>query len=148
MTKAIRSELDETRRFEERQRLLKRLWKIECEADLERKSEEATAANEKQTNGGRNVRKIPPLVQQPSKDAYTATLEQNMTQNETPAEMAHRLLRDSSYYQLRFLTCTFDKGVLKIAGRLPSFHLKQVAQNAVIGIEGVVRVENNVEITG
>ena len=73
-------------------------------------------------------------------------LEHNMTENETPADIAQRLLRNSSYYPLRFLTCTFNKGVLTIGGRLPSFHLKQVAQSAVIGIEGVVRVENKVEI--
>lgn len=71
-----------------------------------------------------------------------------MTERETPADIAHRLLRDSSYRPLRYLSCTFSKGVLTIAGHLPSFHLKQVAQNAVRGIEGVVRVENKVEVTG
>lgn len=76
------------------------------------------------------------------------TLEENMTRNETPADVAHKLLSTSSYRPLRSLQCTFDNGVLTIGGRLPSFHLKQVAQCAVIGIEGVVRVENKIEIAG
>jgi osmotically-inducible protein OsmY len=75
-------------------------------------------------------------------------LDSKMTERETPADIAHRLLRDSSYRPLRYLSCTFSKGVLTIAGHLPSFHLKQVAQNAVRGIEGVVRVENKVEVMG
>ena len=74
-------------------------------------------------------------------------LEENMIEHETPADIAHRLLRDSSYRPIRLLSCTYSKGVLTIGGSLPSFHLKQDAQNSVRGIEGVVRVENKVKVT-
>lgn len=75
-------------------------------------------------------------------------LERPMTENESPAEIANRVLRDSSYHPIRYLTCTFHDGVLTIGGRLPSFHLKQIAQTAVQDVEGVIRIENRIEVAG
>lgn len=73
--------------------------------------------------------------------------EQTMTQSESPADMANRILRNSSYHAIRHLTCTFHDGLLTIEGGLPSFHLKQVAQTLVQGLEGVVQIENKIEVT-
>lgn len=74
-----------------------------------------------------------------------STLEQP-AKTESPAEQAVQLLRNSQYFPIRFLSCTYDGGVLTIGGRLPSFHLKQIAQTAVLGIAGVVRIENRIEV--
>jgi osmotically-inducible protein OsmY len=71
-----------------------------------------------------------------------------MTENESPADIASRLLWDSWYHPVRRVKCTYHDGVLTMEGRLPSFHLKQVAQTVVQGIDGVVRIENRIEVTG
>lgn len=71
-----------------------------------------------------------------------------MTTNPSPAEIASRILRGSSYHALANVTCTYDNGVLTIGGRLPSFYLKQVAQNAVQQIEGVIQLDNRIEVSG
>lgn len=42
---AIKSELERTQRFAERQKLLKKLWKIESEAASERRDQQLTAQN-------------------------------------------------------------------------------------------------------
>ena len=69
-----------------------------------------------------------------------------MTQRETPADIAHRLLWNSSYHTVRTVRCTFQEGVLTMEGRLSSFYLKQIAQTTVKGIEGVDRIENRIEV--
>ncbi len=71
-----------------------------------------------------------------------------MTESESPAEAASRLLWSSSYHTVRRITCTFEGGVLTMEGRLPSFYLKQIAQTMVRDIPGVVRIENRIEVTG
>ena len=67
---------------------------------------------------------------------------------DSPAAIAHDLFRGSSFYPLRFLSCSFRDGVLTIGGRLPSFHLKQIAQTIVLGLEGVHTIDNRIEVTG
>jgi osmotically-inducible protein OsmY len=71
-----------------------------------------------------------------------------MIESESPADVAARLLWDSSYHMVRQVNCSFHDGILTMEGRLPSFHLKQVAQTVVQGIDGVVRVENRIEVVG
>jgi osmotically-inducible protein OsmY len=67
---------------------------------------------------------------------------------ESPADTAQRIYRDSPYHALRHLECSFADGVLTIAGRLPSFFMKQVAQTSIQHVVGVERVENRVEVSG
>ncbi len=71
-----------------------------------------------------------------------------MTTRETPAEVAKLILNNSPYHPIRNLTCSFQDGVLTIGGCVPRFHLKQVAQTAVQGIEGVTQIENRIVVTG
>lgn len=73
---------------------------------------------------------------------------ETMTENESPADIANRLLWESSYHPVRRVKCTFHEGILTMDGCLPTFHLKQVAQTAVQGIDGVERVENRIQVTG
>ncbi len=70
-----------------------------------------------------------------------------MNKHESPADVAVKLLRDSSYPQIRSLNCTFHDGVLTLGGQVPNYHLKQVAQSAVRSIEGVIRVDNKVTVS-
>jgi osmotically-inducible protein OsmY len=61
-------------------------------------------------------------------------------------ELAESRLRRSAYLALRPLSCEFRAGVLTLRGRLPSYYLKQVAQAAVATVEGVERIDNQIEV--
>jgi hypothetical protein len=45
------------------------------------------------------------------------------------------------------LQCSFRDGVLFIAGRVPNYYLKQLAQIALVHLEGVKQVRNLVEVS-
>jgi CheY-like chemotaxis protein len=55
-------------------------------------------------------------------------------------------LHASRYAALKSISCTFEKGVLTLHGSLPSYHLKQLAQEAVAGLEGIEHVDNQIEV--
>ena len=63
------------------------------------------------------------------------------------AEHAERILHESPYHQLHTLKCEFDSGVLTVRGRVSTFYLKQVAQCAIIQLNGVVRIDNRIEVS-
>lgn len=62
------------------------------------------------------------------------------------AEIAQQMLRHSSYFELRDIACEFSGGILTLRGRVPSYHLKQLAQTCVSGVPGVVEIRNRVEV--
>jgi osmotically-inducible protein OsmY len=76
------------------------------------------------------------------------TMPDATTAHEAPhaADAAESRLHGSAYLALRNVTCECHGGVLTLRGRLPSYHLKQVAQALVAGMEGVRRVENLIEV--
>ena len=55
-------------------------------------------------------------------------------------------LRHSPYSSLRRISCTLDNGVLVLRGRVPSYYLKQIAQNVAISVDGVSAVQNQLEV--
>ena len=55
-------------------------------------------------------------------------------------------LRRSGYLALRDVSCCECAGVVQLRGRLHRYHLKQVAQEIVAEIEGVLRVDNLIEV--
>ena len=55
-------------------------------------------------------------------------------------------LRESGYPSLRRVQCELNRGVLKLQGRVPNFHQKQLAQVVVNGLEGVDRVINELTV--
>jgi osmotically-inducible protein OsmY len=61
-------------------------------------------------------------------------------------ELAESRLRRSAYLALQHVSCEFRAGVLTLRGRLPSYYLKQVAQAVVAEVEGVERIDNQIEI--
>jgi len=63
------------------------------------------------------------------------------------AEIAQAVLRRSSYFELRDVSCDFSGGILTLRGRVPTYHLKQLAQASVADVPGVVEVHNRVEVT-
>ena len=65
----------------------------------------------------------------------------------SPAEAAQQIFRESPYAAIRALQCSFRDGVLFIAGRVPNYYLKQLAQIALVHLEGVKQVRNLVEVS-
>lgn len=57
----------------------------------------------------------------------------------------HRL-RERPFLPESRVSCQFDAGVLLLRGRLSSYYHKQVAQEAVKGIEGVTDIVNEIEV--
>jgi len=62
------------------------------------------------------------------------------------AELAQAKLQRSSYFELRDVCCDFSGGILTLRGRVPSYHLKQLAQANVAEVPGVLKVDNRVEV--
>jgi hypothetical protein len=63
------------------------------------------------------------------------------------AELAENKLRRSAYLALQHLSCEFCAGELTLRGRLPSYYLKQVALAVVATVEGVRRIDDQIEVT-
>lgn len=61
-------------------------------------------------------------------------------------ETAHRQLRESPYPAVRRVLCRFDRGTLVLRGNVPSFHHKQIAQEAVAGLGAEASVVNEIEV--
>jgi osmotically-inducible protein OsmY len=61
-------------------------------------------------------------------------------------ELAERCLRSNSYLAMKKITCDYFDGVLVLRGHVETYYLKQVAQVAVAQVEGVERVDNQIEV--
>lgn len=61
-------------------------------------------------------------------------------------ELAEQCLRHNSYLALKNLSCDDHDGVVVLRGCLPSYYLKQVAQEVVAHLEGVERIDNQIEV--
>jgi osmotically-inducible protein OsmY len=61
-------------------------------------------------------------------------------------ELAERCLRSTSHLALRNLSCDYLDGVLVLRGRLPTYYLKQVAQEVVTQLEGVESIDNQIQV--
>ena len=68
------------------------------------------------------------------------------TPNHDVTERAREHLRQSPHQALRAVSCEFDRGVLRLRGRLSSFYHKQLAQEAVARLTGVKEVVNEVVV--
>lgn len=56
-------------------------------------------------------------------------------------------LRQSPYRRLHMISADVRNGVAVLAGRVSSFHVKQVAYCLVSDLEGLRRVDNRLEVT-
>lgn len=62
------------------------------------------------------------------------------------AEIARGQLRNSPYASLRRLSYDVEESRLVLRGRLPNFHHKQLAQEAVRWLAGVRQIINETEV--
>jgi osmotically-inducible protein OsmY len=64
------------------------------------------------------------------------------------AQAAQARLRQIPYSTVHKVACECDeRGHLFLRGRLPSYFQKQLAQEAVLNLEGVAQVVNEIEVT-
>ena len=63
-----------------------------------------------------------------------------------PAALVAARLRGSGYPFLRSVSCAFREGLLTLSGTVPTFHLKQVAQELAAHTPGVRQVTNGLQV--
>ena len=61
-------------------------------------------------------------------------------------QAAECLLLHSPYLELRNVTCDFHEGVLTLRGRVPSYYLKQLAQAILVELDGVLELNNQLDV--
>jgi len=61
-------------------------------------------------------------------------------------EKAVARLRQASYVSLHHVSCRLHDGVLTLRGHVPSYYLKQIVQASLSSIEGVLRINNELEV--
>ena len=61
-------------------------------------------------------------------------------------ELAEGCLRRNPYRALKHVSCDCQEGVLVLRGCLPSYYLKQIAQEAVARLEGVKAIDNQIQV--
>ena len=62
------------------------------------------------------------------------------------ADLAERRLRSNPYLALKNISCDWLDGVLVLRGWLPSYYLKQIAQEAVAALKGIERIDNQIQV--
>ena len=55
-------------------------------------------------------------------------------------------LSRSSHFRTRSVCCTVEGGAVVLSGAVPSWHHKQLAQQAVLGLAGTTGVRNRLEV--
>jgi osmotically-inducible protein OsmY len=60
--------------------------------------------------------------------------------------LAARRLCSNGYSALKNVSCTFEEGWLILRGSVPSYYVKQLAQQAVARLEGVCWIDNQIEV--
>jgi osmotically-inducible protein OsmY len=61
-------------------------------------------------------------------------------------ELAERRLRSNPYLALKNISCDYLNGALILRGRVENYYLKQVAQEVVARVEGLERIENQIQV--
>lgn len=86
------------------------------------------------------------MVQDQSGMVGTVVSANSVTPHHPAVEVAERRLSQSPYIELRRVSCSVCEGVLTLFGSVPSYYLKQMAQNVVDCLPGVQRIENCLEV--
>jgi len=71
---------------------------------------------------------------------------QDETQANQVAAQAKDLIRHHAHLSVQRIWCEFNGRRLYLRGQVPTFYLKQLAQTAVSGLDGVSQVVNEIEV--
>jgi len=72
-------------------------------------------------------------------------LESTTSTSET-ADLAKQRIRRQPNLTFQRIWCEYDVGRLFLRGQVPTFYHKQLAQEAIAGMAGVVQVVNEIEV--
>lgn len=61
-------------------------------------------------------------------------------------DLAERCLQRNPYLALKHISCHLLDGVLVLRGCLPTYYLKQLAQEALTDLNGVARIDNQIQV--
>lgn len=61
-------------------------------------------------------------------------------------ELAEGRLRSNPYLALKNVCCEYRDGVLVLQGCVPTYYLKQQAQEAFADLKGIDRIDNQIEV--
>jgi osmotically-inducible protein OsmY len=91
-----------------------------------------------------------PSAPQQEKDVHgeTAGLLTQSLMDLDLAERVERALRATGYTALRSVEIAAHDGRVVLRGRVPSYHMKQIAQAAVLAVPGAVAVRNDLDVAG
>jgi BON domain len=62
------------------------------------------------------------------------------------AELAESRLRSNSYLALKNVSCEYQQGRMILHGCLPTYYLKQLAQEVVARVDGVGQIVNQISV--
>ncbi len=80
-----------------------------------------------------------PVAQRKSPAATTAL-------DRVAVEVVERALRATGYSALRGVQIEIERGVVLLWGRVPTYHLKQLAQATAQRVDGVRGIANGIEV--
>ena len=69
----------------------------------------------------------------------------DMAYDEVAKAVLHRF-RTCQYFEIRRVNCEIRQGVLVIHGQVSSYYLKQLAQESIRSLAGVIRIVNRLEV--
>ena len=75
-----------------------------------------------------------------------ATVVATETNGRLIEEEADKRLRQSLYPELRRVLCNYRHGIMTLYGVVSSFHVRQIAQELVQGLEGIEIIDNQLVV--
>jgi osmotically-inducible protein OsmY len=66
-----------------------------------------------------------------------------MTSSSALRDRIDRALGTSGYLPLRNIRVIAEEGRVSLVGRVPTYHMKQIAQATVLSVDGIDAVEND-----
>lgn len=75
-------------------------------------------------------------------ETHTCDADQRLLEN------VQNVLSQSAYPQLREIRCQCHEGAITLQGRVPSYYLKQVAQQLIRPLPHLARIYNQLEVGG
>lgn len=75
-----------------------------------------------------------------------SALEATRTSSPDVAGKAIERLRGCSYSPVRHVQCRFHEGVLLLSGQVPTFYMKQVAQELLRNMKHVEKIDNRLNV--
>ena len=86
-------------------------------------------------------------MSKPNPSVSDETNNTTMTELSVEEEVRRRLSDNCPYaFYFRDISYRFADGVLTLQGRLPTFHLKQVLQERLRDVNGVSRIDNQIDV--